>query len=341
MFGNTYDPDNDIPDLSGKVYIVTGGTAGIGFGITAHLLQHHPKKIYILSKKEEHAEDAQKELKEWGDISKVEWKKCDFEDLKQVDEVAKELAKNLDQLDALICNAGLGIGPYNESKDGLDTHMQVNHFAHFHLALSLLPILQNTPNSRLLMQSSELHRPVLASQAKTWFSSVDEINKDVGAASLYNRTKLAVLMFVLTLTRYQAAGELGLDPAPDAAPYILATHPGAVKTDQTDQAVEAYGLVGKVGVGVVRRFMVDPVKQGCRSMLFAATGPEVVREKLKGAYIIPDRKTSDVSSVAKDEELQDQLWKLSEQVLSDKLGSLPYRTRFIDPIAKEGVRGAP
>ena len=32
MFGssNKFDPNKDIPDLSGKVYIVTGGSAGIG-----------------------------------------------------------------------------------------------------------------------------------------------------------------------------------------------------------------------------------------------------------------------------------------------------------------------
>ena len=31
MFGNnTYDPNKDIPDLNGKVYVVTGGSAGIG-----------------------------------------------------------------------------------------------------------------------------------------------------------------------------------------------------------------------------------------------------------------------------------------------------------------------
>lgn len=101
LTGNSFNPDKDVPDLSGKVYIITGGTAGIGFGITAHLLQHNPKKIYILSNKEQHADEAQAELKKYGDVSKVEWKKCNLEDLKQVDEVAKELKSQLNQLDAV------------------------------------------------------------------------------------------------------------------------------------------------------------------------------------------------------------------------------------------------
>ena len=83
-----------------EVFIVTGGTAGIGFGISAHILQHKPAKLYLLGKKEEHGEEAQKELEKYGDVSKVEFVKCDLEDLKQVDGVAKELAK-LDQIDAV------------------------------------------------------------------------------------------------------------------------------------------------------------------------------------------------------------------------------------------------
>lgn len=84
----------------------------------AHLLQHNASKIYLLSNKEEHAEEAQEELKKYGDAGRVEWKKCNLEDLKQVDEVAKELS-SLEKLDGLILNAGLGVGVYNETKDGI------------------------------------------------------------------------------------------------------------------------------------------------------------------------------------------------------------------------------
>lgn len=104
LTGNKFDPNTDIPDLNGKVYVITGGTAGIGYGITAHILQHNPAKIYILSKKEEHAEEAQQALQKFGDVSKVEWMKCDLEDLKQTDQVAKELEQKLERLDAVSCS---------------------------------------------------------------------------------------------------------------------------------------------------------------------------------------------------------------------------------------------
>ena len=112
MPGNKFDPNSDIPDLSGKVFVVTGGSAGIGFGICAHLLQHGCEKLYILGKKEEHLAEAEEGMKKYGDISRVKPIQIDLEDLHQTDEVAKKLSTELTRLDGLILNAGLGVGPY-------------------------------------------------------------------------------------------------------------------------------------------------------------------------------------------------------------------------------------
>ena len=98
--GNKFDPNKDIPDLTGKVYVVTGGTAGIGYGITAHLLQHNASKIILLSQKEEHAQEATDALKEYGDTSKVHWVQCDLKDLKKTNDVAQSLTKE-ERIDAV------------------------------------------------------------------------------------------------------------------------------------------------------------------------------------------------------------------------------------------------
>jgi WW domain-containing oxidoreductase len=78
-----------------------GGSAGIGFGIAAHLLQHNPAKIYLLSNKEEHADDAIEELKKFGEPGRVEWIKCNLTNLNQTDEVAKKLKGELKLLDGI------------------------------------------------------------------------------------------------------------------------------------------------------------------------------------------------------------------------------------------------
>ncbi|KAM0319486.1 hypothetical protein ACHAPQ_010288 [Fusarium lateritium] len=314
--GNTFDPNTDIPDLSGKVFVVTGGSAGIGYGISAHILQHNPEKLYLLGKKQHHLDEAAEGLKQYGDISRVEFIQVELEDLHQTDKVAKRLASELQRLDALVLNAGLGVGPYGETKDLIDSHMQVNVFAQHHLAMTLLPKLIATPDSRLCLQASDMHR---AAPGDIKFADLEEINRDIGPSYLYNRTKLAQILLVKALARRKQQGQLGMQPG--KGPWINATHPGGVKTDQQEQAIDAYGTLGKVGVALVRPFMKDPLDQGCRPILFAATSDAIKDEKIDGSYIVPDRKVTDPTSQALDEGLSEQLWTLTEKVLKDKLGS--------------------
>ena len=102
--------------------------------------------------------------------------------------------------------------------------------------------------------------------------------------------------------------------------FVNATHPGAVNTDQPEQAVEAYGVLGKIGVKASRPFMKDPVRQGCRSALYATTSDEVISEDINGEYIVPDKKVTSPSSKALDVELGEKLWALSIWILREKVG---------------------
>ena len=70
-----------------------------------------------------------------------------------------------------------------------------------------------------------------------------------------------------------------------SGPWVNAVHPGGVSTDQQEQAIDAYGTKGKIGVKAVRPFLKDPVDEGCRSGLFAATSEDVVTEKIQGQYV--------------------------------------------------------
>jgi NAD(P)-dependent dehydrogenase (short-subunit alcohol dehydrogenase family) len=193
--------------------------------------------------------------------------------------------------------------------------------------LTLLPNLQRTPGSRLELQSSELHRPInsVGEDSKVQFASVQELNTDIGAMNLYNRTKFAQILLVKALQARKKAGQLRFKTGPqDEAPWTNATHPGGVRTNQQDQAFEAYGALGKLGVLAVQPFMKGPVDEGCRSILFAATSPAIAEEDIWGQYIVPGRKVTDPSKDTDDDVLQENLWKLCEHLLLEILGSLPY-----------------
>ena len=203
-----------------------------------------------------------------------------------------------------------------------DSHMQVNIIAQFHLLMILFPVLQKTPNSRLVFQSSDLHR---AAPSSIKFESLDEINQDIGPSYLYNRTKLAQILVTRALVRRLEKGQLGSGIS--QGPWINATHPGGVKTDQPQQAIDAYGSATKIAVALMSPFMADPIDEGCRPALFAATADAIVEDKVQGQYIVPDRKISEPSSQAKEDALGEQLWKTMVGILEMKLGSLPYNTQ--------------
>jgi len=206
---------------------------------------------------------------------------------------------------------------YNESIDGIDTLMQVNVFAQNLIVGMLLSVLFRTPNSRIVLQSSELHR---MAPSDVQFASLAEINRDIGPSYLYSRSQLAQVLTICYLVK-QLGEELKAGPT-----FINATHPGAITTDQPRQAEEAYGILGKIGTTISRPSMNDPVKQGCRPALYAATSEEVVEQGIHGVYIVPDKKFTEPSSQALDDALAENLWKLNKKVLREKVGDLPFES---------------
>jgi len=101
------------------------------------------------------------------------------------------------------------------------------------LAMILLPTLKETPNSRIVAQSSDMHQAIPSDVA---FASKAEINTDIGATYLYGRTKLAQILWVRALHKRITQGSPAGDTTPDRI-FINATHPGANDTDQPKQAV--------------------------------------------------------------------------------------------------------
>lgn len=330
--GEAFDPDKEIPDLERKVYLVTGASTGIGYGITAHLLQHNAAKIIALSNEKDHADAMLQDLAQYGDASRVQWQQCNLRDLKATDSVAKRLKAELPRLDGLVLNAGVGVNSYAVTSDGLDSHFQVNMLSQLHLALMLLPNLVNTAKqtgtpSRIVMMSSEMHKIVPSSCG---FHDVAELNTDIGATELYGRSKLAQVLVVGHMAKLLDSGKLGFDNASNGHNLVIvnATHPGGVNTPQQDQFPNAYGnIAGKVIKKMVRPLMTDPVRHGCRSALFVMTSPEVVHGEgapLQGEYVMPDKKVSEVSKKGQDEEMGARLWELSLGLLREKIGGLEY-----------------
>ena len=120
---------NQIPDLAGRVALVTGGSAGIGFHDVAALAQHNAK-VHFISANPEHGKSAEQELnkalQESGAKGSVQYHQLDMMELKKVDGWAKQFAQQESRLDILIANAGIGQAPFGMTPDGLERHFEVS-----------------------------------------------------------------------------------------------------------------------------------------------------------------------------------------------------------------------
>jgi NAD(P)-dependent dehydrogenase (short-subunit alcohol dehydrogenase family) len=303
---------DQVPDLSGKVALVTGGSEGIGYGSTHTLLSHNISKLFILSKGEDIAADTINAIKEeMGDAAakKVEWISCDLSDWEQTAKVASEIAAKTDRLDILINNAARGIMTYQLNKHGVDLHMATNHMGHVVLTSHLLPLLKSTAKKgdkvRIVNLASNLHENA---PKETEFKSVDELNTDYGPQPQYGRSKLAVLLHAKYLARH-------LTPE---HPNILANavHPGIVETRQSTEHIhEAYPLGGyamSVGLAPFKKTQFE----GCVSSMYAAT----MTEK-SGQYICPPATVEPGSDKANDVELGERLMDLTWRVVKEKTKS--------------------
>ena len=115
-----------------------------------------------------------------------------------------------------------------------------------------------------------------------------------------------------------------------------------MRTDQQKQAGEAYRTLGKVEVAAMKSFMKDSVDNRCRPTLWAATSKEVVENDASGQYIVPDKKAMAPSSQAQGDKLAEQLWELSENLLRERIGRLPYESisaEYNVPRTSPGVGG--
>lgn len=301
-----------VPDLSGKVAVVTGGSEGIGYGVTHTLLSHNISKLFVVCLEPDVAEDATKAIEsEMGAeiAKKVEWIQCDLSDWEQTGKVAFKISDMTDRIDILINGAARGIMTVQRNKNDIDLHMATNHIGHVVLTSHLLPVLKKTAENgntvRIVNIASNLHEQT---PKETQFESVEELNKDYGPQAQYGRTKLCGILYAKYLARNLTATH----------PNILAnaTHPGIVDTRQTTEHIHEawpfFGYAMSVGMQPFKKSQFE----GAVSTMYAATTTEK-----SGQYVTPPAIVEQGSDKANDDALADRLMEVTWKVVKEKTRS--------------------
>lgn len=117
---------DEVPSQKGKVAVITGGSQGIGYGVSHTLLKAGIEKLFILSVSQDVVQKAKDAVaQEMGQevADRTVWLHCDLTDWKEVKDVAEKIKKQTDRLDILVNNAGRGIMSFELTDYGVDRHM--------------------------------------------------------------------------------------------------------------------------------------------------------------------------------------------------------------------------
>ena len=122
--------EHDIPDLGGRVALVTGANSGIGFE-TARLLVEHGAHVVLACRDPARAAAAQQRITESRPAGSAEVLVMDLADLDSVAAASSALAAAHSRLDLLVNNAGLMCTPRGATAQGFEMQFGVNHLGHF------------------------------------------------------------------------------------------------------------------------------------------------------------------------------------------------------------------
>ena len=295
---SSWTPDR-LPNLAGKVYVITGGNSGIGLE-AAKMLGAAGADVVIACRNPDKATGALQEIAAQSK-GKVEFVRLDLADMGSVREAAAEVRKRYPSIDGLINNAGIMQTPQLQTKDGFELQLGTNHLGHF-LWTGLLLDLVEKAAGRIVVVSSIAHR-----FGEIHFDDL-MLAKRYSPTRAYGQSKLANLMFALELDRRLTASN---SPA-----TCIACHPGYAATQ-----LQSTGPTGFLNVTykLMNAVMAQPAREGAIPTVLAAAGTEA----RAGAYYGPQSmgeargRVSDarVADHALDEAAAARLWAESEKLV--------------------------
>jgi NAD(P)-dependent dehydrogenase (short-subunit alcohol dehydrogenase family) len=289
----------DVPGQTGRVAVVTGASAGIGFE-TARVLAARGAHVVLACRDEARAEQAADRITGRVPDASLSTVRCDLASLASVRKAAAELADRTPAIDLLINNAGVMMIPYGRTEDGFEQQFAVNHLGPFALTGLLLPGLLRGSGSRVVTVSSLNHR-----NGQIEFDDLQSEGR-YRPDGAYAQSKLANLLFSYELQRrLDAAG----------APTIAtAAHPGLSRTELFRYLSPA----ARAQFVLIERPLAQSAAMGALPTLRAATDPGVQG----GDYFGPARwaglrgypRLVASNAASHDAAVQQRLWQESERL---------------------------
>ena len=322
--------EGQIPQLEGKVIVVTGANSGLGYWTTRHLA--HRGATVILG-----CRSAAKCAAAAADACPEATSDCagrtvpmplDLTDVNSVVSFASAVQRAHTRLDSLVLNAGIMLRPWAVSAAGLELHFATNHVGHHLLAKLLLPLLRRTAAGHgvatvsvhssaamyevtyeggIAPQYLRRHAITKGKQATvpTWHSPMEA----------YSQSKLANVLFAQELAaREKAAGHNVL---------VNAHAPGAVKTHLLDHIIGPGGQLEQSAGPYVRaavehlleRILWHP-RQASLTQVYTSVADGITAHGVTGKYFQSVAREQLPDPHCRNHTLQQMLWESTERLVA-------------------------
>ncbi|THH15428.1 hypothetical protein EUX98_g9467, partial [Antrodiella citrinella] len=259
-----------IPDLTNRVYIVTGGSGGVGYETVKALLAHNAK-VYIAARNKAQIKTAIETLKA-ATGKEALGLELDLSSLVSVRRAAKEFLSKERELHVLFNNAGVMTPPINMvTADGYDLQFGTNVVGHFYFGELLMPALlagkETSPDGHARIITTASGAAYLAGPLN-WDVFVDgPARVGFGISKLYYQSKSANVIVARHIAqRYADKGILS-----------MSCNPGNLKS-----GLQRYVSFFERWVNVI---LLWPVSYGALTQLWGGLMPETIQ--YNGQFLIP------------------------------------------------------
>jgi NAD(P)-dependent dehydrogenase (short-subunit alcohol dehydrogenase family) len=273
-------------DLTGRVVVLTGASAGIG-AAAAVALGRLGATVVAVGRDRERLAAVARQVREAGGTA-PEPQTADFASLSEVRDLAQRLLAAHERIHVLVNNAGTVATRRELTVDGHGRTFAVNHLAPFLLTNLLLDRLRASAPARVVVTaSSEHHRGRLA------IETLAEDERRWPTLAAYRNSKLANVLFTRELARRLAGSGV----------VANAQHPGGVRT----RLGRDLPLPMRLGWKFVSRSFTTP-QEGAETLVHLAASETA--GGYTGSYLARCRPAR-ISRQAQDDALASALWRWS------------------------------
>jgi NAD(P)-dependent dehydrogenase (short-subunit alcohol dehydrogenase family) len=256
-------------DLTGRTFVITGTSSGLGEE-SARALAAHGASVTMLARDSEKNQAAAARIRSSVPDAQLELGQIDLSDLSSIRTFAKAYLAEHPSIDVLMNNAGVMACPFQRTVDGFEMQFGTNHLGHFLLTALLSPAVLAGDSPRIVNLSSAAHG---RSDVDLEDPNFDHTDYDPWQA--YGRSKTANVLFTKELAR--RLGSRGL--------LAFSLHPGGISTELgrhlDDAMVAEMRARSAPASGPPIRF--KTVECGAATQVWAATGADLVDHN--GAYL--------------------------------------------------------